>query len=134
MGRATGMPTGFPAIRQVSDDIRISDRDGDLKRMMEQCADVIGLFGDGSHTDRPNLPCGLVGSAYGSSPTAAPRWTSLITTSIVHQWSPGASTTRHTHSAGGPAGSGAGLVRRNRTEPSPTNPSGARPRRPFHEF
>ncbi|MEU0254746.1 TIGR02391 family protein [Streptomyces sp. NPDC006184] len=47
-----------PAFKEKQNPIRISDRDGDMDRMVQLFAGAIGLFkGDRSHKDRPSLPC-----------------------------------------------------------------------------
>ncbi|MFD5548698.1 TIGR02391 family protein [Streptomyces goshikiensis] len=47
-----------PAFKDKAYPIRISDRDGDMDRMVQLFAGAIGLFkGDRSHKDHPNLPC-----------------------------------------------------------------------------
>ncbi|MGW2563025.1 TIGR02391 family protein [Streptomyces sp. NPDC001514] len=46
------------AFKEKQNSIRISDRDGDMDRMVQLFAGAIGLFkGDRSHKDRPSLPC-----------------------------------------------------------------------------
>ncbi|MEU2619692.1 TIGR02391 family protein [Streptomyces sp. NPDC007157] len=46
------------AFKEKTNPIRISDRDGDMDRMLQLFAGAIGLFkGDRSHKDRPSLPC-----------------------------------------------------------------------------
>ncbi|MEW2303179.1 TIGR02391 family protein [Streptomyces sp. NPDC006655] len=46
------------AFKEKTNPIRISDRDGDMERMIQLFAGAIGLFkGDRSHKDRPSLPC-----------------------------------------------------------------------------
>lgn len=46
------------AFKEKTNPIRISDRDGDMDRMVQLFAGAIGLFkGDRSHKDRPSLPC-----------------------------------------------------------------------------
>jgi uncharacterized protein (TIGR02391 family) len=46
------------AFKEKQNPIRISDRDGDMDRMVQLFAGAIGLFkGDRSHKDRPSVPC-----------------------------------------------------------------------------
>ncbi|MFF1959825.1 TIGR02391 family protein [Streptomyces sp. NPDC058220] len=46
------------AFKDKQNPIRISDRDGDMDRMVQLFAGAIGLFkGDRSHKDRPSVPC-----------------------------------------------------------------------------
>ncbi|KUJ34475.1 hypothetical protein ADL25_41005 [Streptomyces sp. NRRL F-5122] len=46
------------AFKEKTNPIRISDRDGDMDRMVQLFAGAVGLFkGDRSHKDRPSLPC-----------------------------------------------------------------------------
>lgn len=46
------------AFKEKTNPIRISDRDGDMDRMVQLFAGAIGLFkGDRSHKDRPSVPC-----------------------------------------------------------------------------
>ncbi|MFD5463066.1 TIGR02391 family protein [Kitasatospora sp. NPDC127059] len=46
------------AFKEKTNPIRISDRDGDMDRMVQLFAGAVGLFkGDRSHKSQPNLPC-----------------------------------------------------------------------------
>lgn len=55
---AIGNPLINAAFKEKQNPIRISDRDGDMDRMVQLFAGAIGLFkGDRSHKDRPSLPC-----------------------------------------------------------------------------
>ncbi len=55
---AIGNPLINAAFKDKTNPIRISDRDGDMDRMVQLFAGAIGLFkGDRSHKDRPSVPC-----------------------------------------------------------------------------